>query len=92
MSEVHVSDEPVIVSSSIVNEGSFRQEVVAAYIPPLDGTPDELDAFDMRIAKAVARVLVKGYPGYSWLVTAESRQGVVHFCIPELMGPSLKYV
>ena len=92
MSDVLVSDEPVVLAETIVQEGTFRQKVVEAYVPPLDGTPDQLNAFDMRIAKDVSRVLVKGYPGYSWLVTAESKQGIVHFCIPELMGPSLKYL
>lgn len=92
MTDMDRSDEPIVLATSVVKEGDFKQEIIEAYVPPLDGTVDELNAFDMRIAKAVARVLVKSYPGYSWLVTSESRQGIVHFCIPELMGPSLKYV
>lgn len=92
MLETHVSDEPIVMSKNIVKPGDFKQEITQAYVPPLDGTEDQLKAFDMKIAKQVALVLVKSYPGYSWLVTADSKQGVVHFCIPELMGPSLKYV
>lgn len=86
------SDEPIHISSAFQTNGGIKQEIKSLYIPPLDGTKDEVDAFDMRIAKEVAQVLVKTYPGYSWLVNAESKQGVVYFKIPELMGATLAYV
>lgn len=86
------SDEARHISSAFQTNGGVRQEIKSYYTPPLDGTKDEVDAFDMRIARAVAEVLVKHYPGYSWKVTAESKQGVVYFQIPELMGPSLNWV
>ena len=89
MSEV--SDKGVILDAEFTDKGKASQLVVASYVPPLDGTKDVLDAFDMRIAKAVARELVTAYPGYPWCVTAESRQGIVYFSIPP-MGPTLKYV
>jgi len=37
-------------------------------------------------------VLVRNYYGYDWFVMAESRQGIVAFSIPDLMGPTLKQV
>lgn len=86
------SDEPTLVGTSLIENKGVKQEVRHLYTPPLDGTPDQVNAFDMRIARAVAEVLVKNYPGYSWKVTAESRQGVVYFQIPELMGPTLQYL
>ena len=85
------SDSGRIVDAEFTG-GKASQLVVASYVPPLDGTKDELDAFDMRIAKSVARELVTQYPGYPWSVTAESKQGIVYFSIPVLMGPTLKYI
>ena len=35
---------------------------------------------------------MRTYFGYPWKVVAESRQGVVYFQIPDLMGPTLHYV
>lgn len=86
------SDEPVLVEKSNVENEGVKQTIKHMYVPPLDGTADELMAFDMKIARAVAEVLVTNYPGYSWLVTADSHQGVVYFRIPELMGPTLNYL
>lgn len=86
------SDEPRLVSSTLQTNGGIKQEIKSMYVPPLDGTQDEVDRFDMKIARQVAEVLVKHYPGYSWKVCAESKQGVVYFQIPELMGPSLNWV
>lgn len=86
------SDEPVMVSEAGGVHGGIQQSVRGLYVAPLDGSPDQLKRFDMAIARAVAEVLVTTYPGYSWKVTAESRQGVVYFQIPELMGATLHYV
>lgn len=86
------SDEARHISSAFQKNGGIKQEIKSLYTPPLDGTKDEVDRFDMTIARNVAETLVKHYPGYSWKVTAESKHGVVYFQIPELMGPTLQYV
>lgn len=86
------SDEARHLSSTFQKNGGLQQEIKSLYIAPLDGTKDEVDRFDMTIARGVCETLVKHYPGYSWKVTAESKQGVVYFQIPELMGPTLQYV
>lgn len=94
---VPISDEPITVSETIVEPSARSPDVKEVkieqqYIPPLDGTPDQLDRFDMSIARKVAEVLVRNYYGYDWFVIAESRQGIVAFSIPDLMGPTLKQV
>jgi hypothetical protein len=90
MSEV---DEGVIVASDdIVTAGKQTVTIEQRYIPPLDGTVDEVHGYDMTMARAIAEVLVKYYPGYDWFVMGESRQGIVAFSIPDLMGPTLKQV
>ncbi len=90
--ETDVSDAPRIFAKNDVEHRGIRQTIKQGYVPPLDGSPDDMKLFDTTIARDVARVLVKSYPGYSWHVVADSRQGVVYFGIPELMGPSLRYV
>lgn len=95
--DVSVSDEPITLHESVVEPSGRSPDVKQVqiqqqYIPPLDGTPDELDRFDMWIARRVAEVLVRNYYGYDWFVMAESRQGIVAFSIPDLMGPTLKQV
>lgn len=88
-----VGDEGSIVSSTeIVTAGKQHMTIEQRYIPPLDGTVDEVDGFDMSMARAIAEVLVHYYPGYDWYVMGESRQGIVAFSIPDLMGPTLKQV
>jgi len=94
MSEI---DEPITISETIVEPTGRSPDVKQVkiqqqYIPPLDGTPDQLDRFDLSIARKVAEVLVRNYYGYDWYVMAESRQGIVVFSIPDLMGPTLKQV
>lgn len=86
------SDEPILLRSHLQKNGGIQQDIKSLYIPPLDGTKDEVDRFDMTIARRVCETLVQHYPGYSWKVTAESKQGVVYFQIPELMGATLQYV
>lgn len=91
--EKHVSDEPVIVSSELVEgKSKLKMEVQRGYVPPLDGTKDEFDYVDQKIARDVAEILVKEYFGYPWKVTSEIRQGIVMFQIPELMGPTLHWL
>lgn len=50
----------------------------------------EIDAWDMRLARYVAEILVKHYHGYDWFVESDIRQGIVSFSIPDLVGQSLK--
>jgi hypothetical protein len=89
---VERSDEPIVLKET-VEKGSDGLEVkfTAGYVPPLDGSQDDFDAFDIRIAKGVFLILSKVYFGYDWMVTADSKQGLVTFKIPDLMGPTLCY-
>jgi hypothetical protein len=88
-----VSDEPIILSSETqVGRQGVKMQMVSAYVPPLDGTPDEVKGFDIHIAKGVLDILARKYFGYPWRVTAETRQGIIAFQIPELMGPTLHYI
>lgn len=91
---MEVSDEPInlLAPQQVDGRQGMKVEVRQQYVPPLDGTKDELNAFDTWIARRVAEILVHDYFGYSWHVVAESRQGIVYFAIPDLMGPTLKYV
>lgn len=91
------SDEPITLKQTEVDptrrSGDVRKmKVERQYIPPLDGTRDEVAAFDQRIAMAVAEILVRHYYGYTWHVVAETRQGIVYFSIPDLMGATLRWV
>lgn len=89
-----LADEPITISEEVLDRptGEMQVTVQRQYIPPLDGTKDDVDAFDNWIARRVAEVLVRQYYGYEWHVVAESRQGIVYFSIPDLMGPTLKQV
>lgn len=96
MSESMVSDEPIDIGNQMIDgrstEGALAMRIERKYVPPLDGTDDELKNFDNWLARRVAEMLVKEYYGYEWHVMADSRQGVVAFSIPEIMGPTLKQV
>lgn len=86
-------DEGRLVSSQeIVGPGKRNMTIEQRYTPPLDGTDDQVGRYDMSMARAIAEVLVKEYYGYDWYVMAESRQGIIAFSIPDLMGPTLKQV
>lgn len=93
MTDAPVSDEPrLIASQDIVGPGKQQVTIERRYTPPLDGTDDQVAAYDMSMAREIARHLVSCYYGYDWYVMAESRQGIVAFSIPDLMGPTLKQV
>jgi hypothetical protein len=66
--------------------------VQAKYIPPLDGNADDFAEADMRICQGIGVILSKVYFGYGWKTFADSKQGVVGFSIPSLMGETLHYV
>lgn len=88
------NDEGRLVASQDIAGPKSGQtmSIERRYTPPLDGTDDQVAYYDMSMARAVAEVLVKYYFGYDWYVMAESRQGIIAFSIPELMGPTLKQV
>lgn len=91
-----VSDEPVDIASQVIEGRAgvdrLQMRIERKYVPPLDGTDDELKHFDNWLARRVAEMLVAEFYGYEWHVMADSRQGVVAFSIPEIMGPTLKQV
>jgi len=84
--------ESVLENVEIVGQGDKATLVGQQYVPPVDGEADQFHRADMSIARGVAETLVKNYPAYKWHVMADSKQGIVAFSIPELMGPTLKYV
>jgi hypothetical protein len=96
MTEAMVSDEPIEIASELVDGRAsgerLQMRIERKYVPPLDGTVDELAAFDNWLARRVAEMLVSQFYGYEWHVMADSHQGVIAFSIPEIMGPTLKYV
>jgi hypothetical protein len=46
----------------------------------------------MQVATGIGMLLNKHYFGYRWKTFADTRQGVVGFQIPSLMGPTVHYV
>lgn len=91
--EKHVSDDPILLGSQIVDGAQKMQmDIQRKYVPPLDGTDDDFNRVDMGIARDVAEILVKNYFGYEWKVTSEIKHGIVYFSIPDLMGPTLCWV
>lgn len=95
MSEMH-SDEPIDIATHEVEGRAgtdrLKMSIERKYVPPLDGSVDDLKQFDNWLARQVAELLVKQYYGYEWHVMADSKQGIVCFSIPEIMGPTLKQV
>lgn len=92
---VERSDEPIVLREGAVEKPRADSPLLTmrqSYVPPLDGSADDLAQFDTWIALQVAKVLTKHYYGYDWHVKADSRQGVVAFSIPSLMGPTLHMV
>lgn len=78
--------------SFIDGPGKGQAMVRQQYLPPLDGRSDDYAGFDMSVAKGIGELLNKHYFGYSWKSYADTRQGVVGFSIPELMGETLHMV
>lgn len=75
-----------------LSSGSREVLVTSQYVPPLDGRSDDYEGFDMRVAEGLGILLNKHYFGYQWKTYADTKQGIVGFAIPELMGPTLHYV
>jgi hypothetical protein len=87
------SADPILLSSEEVK--SWRApslQVQQHYVPPLDGRLDDRKGFDQFIADEVQLILQKHYPGYPWKAECNSKQGVLWFAIPILMGETLKWV
>lgn len=89
-----VVDQEIVRSTTDLGapEGGTEQAVKHVYVPPLDGNEDLYAEFDMQICKGMGEVLAKVYFGYGWKTFADSKQGVVGFSIPTLMGETLHYV
>lgn len=83
-----------ITTESVVIDGAGGGQALVrkVYIPPLDGKSDDYEGFDMRIAQGIGELLNKHYFGYAWKSYADSKQGVIGFSIPELMGETLHYI
>jgi len=75
-----------------LTSGSREVLVTSQYVPPLDGISDDYEGFDMRVAEGMGLLLNKHYFGYQWKTYADTKQGIVGFSIPELMGPTLHVV
>lgn len=88
-----VIDQPVVQSvTEIEGRAGLKALVTQTYVAPLDGDEDAYAEFDMRVARGIGELLNKHYFGYSWKSYADTRQGIVGFSIPELMGPTLHMV
>lgn len=93
MSEiVDVEDRVEARSFTDATNGRDTVHIRSQYIPPLDGRSDDYEGFDMRVAEGMGILLNKVYFGYEWKTYADTKQGIVGFAIPELMGPTLYYV
>lgn len=93
MSEV-VDQRDRIITKSVteLDDGRGKVKVSRQYLPPLDGLSDDYEGFDMSVAEGVGVLLNKHYFGYEWKSYADTKQGIVGFSIPELMGPTLHMV
>lgn len=92
MSEDALDRSVIVAETELSGSGAKAMTVRQTYLPPLDGRSDDYAAFDMHIAKGIGELLNKHYFGYTWKSFADTRQGVVGFSIPALMGPTLHMV
>ena len=62
--------------------------------PDLDDDPQEDKhlPYDLMLAKAIAQLKEREYPGHPFEVHVETEQGVVLVSIPALMGPINRYI
>lgn len=93
MTQTDVADRSILRSETeITGKAGLTATVRQTYQPPLDGKSDDYAGFDMSVARGIGELLNKHYFGYCWKSFADTRQGVVGFSIPELMGETLHYV
>lgn len=90
-------DTPISISSTDVvatkRGGDVKSMTIEQqYVPRADGTRDPYASIDQRMARLIAEILVKHYYGYAWHVISETRQGIIYFSIPDLMGSTLRCV
>jgi hypothetical protein len=85
-------DRSIVRSESEITGAGGEAVVRQVYIPPLDGKSDDYAGFDMQVARGIGELLNKHYFGYRWKSFADTRQGVVGFSIPELMGETLHFL
>ncbi len=78
--------------TEITGDRGLKATVTQSYQPPLDGKSDDYAGFDMRVAEGIGVLLNKHYFGYKWKSYADTKQGIVGFSIPELMGDTLHMV
>lgn len=94
MSDITDAPDRIILrsESEITGRQGLKATVRQTYQPPLDGKSDDYAGFDMQIARGIGELLNKHYFGYTWKSFADSKQGIVGFSIPELMGDTLHMV
>lgn len=94
MTDQSEASERIIVRSEteITGRDGAQATVRQVYQPPLDGRSDDYAGFDMQVARGIGELLNRHYFGYAWKSFADTRQGIVAFSIPELMGETLHYV
>lgn len=85
-------DRNITIAETELGGSDGKMVVRQTYQPPLDGKSDDYAGFDMQVARGIGELLNKHYFGYTWKSFADTRQGVVGFSIPALMGPTLHYV
>jgi hypothetical protein len=87
------SDQPVLLRSDDIEAWRGpKLHVQKHYVPPLDDEIDDRRGFDQTMADDVQEILQKQFPGYPWKAVCDSKQGIVYFSIPILMGETLKMV
>lgn len=88
-----MNDMPSIQKFDVLDKSHDRQMVnISLYRAPLDGAADPHREFDRWVAQRAMAVLSKDFPGYPWDVECNAQQGIVHFGIRALMGPTLRWV
>ncbi len=91
--------DPIVLKQDVIEKstaGGHDLVVQHKYVAPAtvdEGIAD--DPFkdqDARIAATMMKWLNEKYPGYPWATECDSRQGIVRFNIPILMGVDHWYV
>jgi hypothetical protein len=85
--------DPITVREDIIEKdecGGHDRVVLSKYEAPANDNGlaafDPYEAKDHEIAQTMMRWLDREYPGHLWATHADTRQGIVKFNIPILMG------